>query len=82
MDSGQAKRQREGGHIGFRFTGHVAQVLMCRWHKRLIEELMENGMDVLMYNRAGCDINMVFRRGDVVIDDVRKPSGLWTLWHR
>ena len=55
---GDIRRQRNGGPIGLKLTGTLAQVFMLWWDQRFKEKLVEAGIDVPLNKRYVDDINM------------------------
>ena len=55
---GDIRRQKNGGPIGLKLTGTLAQVFMLWWDQRFKEKLAEAGIDIPLIKRYVDDINM------------------------
>ena len=73
--------QAEGGPIGLRCTGEMAECFMVDWDKKLIDKLKNFGIELDIYTRFKDDINVVTEslekgskivEGKLVIDEEKK----------
>ena len=62
--------QKQGGPIGLKLTGEIADCLMIDWDKKLLIELKKLKMEPEVYGRFKDDI-------DLVIERLEKGSSEW-----
>ena len=77
----QLRIQRNGGPIGLKLTGEVADCVMVEWDKKLNEKLKKVDIKPLVYTRFKDDITVITESvekgtklvdGELVMDDHKK----------
>ena len=67
-----ARIQKEGGPIGIKLTGEIADCLMIDWDKKLLEKLKSYKMIPELYTRFKDDIELAIEsleKGSLLVDD-------------
>ena len=59
---GKIYRQMKGGAIGMDLTGVIADIYMCEWDKKMIENMADKGYQCKMYKRYKDDINVIIQK--------------------
>ena len=68
----QVRLQKEGGPIGLKLTGEIADCLMIYWDKQLLEELKKYNMIPEVYTRFKDDIQIAIislENGSQILED-------------